>query len=66
MREFFNIYPCFALTFQDEILFWSFKNQPPMNLIKKMTQKMDQYKLTDILLVVLIAVMVVIYKMNKA
>ena len=37
-----------------------------MNLIKKMTQKMDQHKLTDVLLVVLIATMVVIYKMNKA
>jgi len=37
-----------------------------MNLIKKMTRKMDQYKLTDALLVVLIAIMVVIYKMNKA
>jgi hypothetical protein len=37
-----------------------------MNLIKKMTQKMDQYKLTDVLLVVLIATLVVIYKMNKA
>jgi hypothetical protein len=30
-----------------------------------MTRKMDQYKLTDALLVVLIAIMVVIYKMNK-
>jgi hypothetical protein len=37
-----------------------------MNLIKKMTQKMDQYKLTDVLLVMLIATLVVIYKMNKA
>lgn len=37
-----------------------------MNLLKKMTQKMDQYKLTDALLVVLIAVMVVLYKMSKS
>ena len=36
-----------------------------MNLLKKMTQKMDQYKLTDATLVLLIAVMVVVYKMSK-
>lgn len=37
-----------------------------MNLLKKLTQKMDQYKLTDVALILLIAVMVLLYKMTKA
>jgi hypothetical protein len=37
-----------------------------MNLLKKLTQKMDQYKLTDAALVLLIAFMVILYKMTKS
>lgn len=38
----------------------------PMNLIKKLTQAMDQYKLIDIALIVLIAFFVVVYKMVRS
>ena len=36
-----------------------------MNMIKKLTHMMEQYKLTDVILIVLIAFMVVLYKMSK-
>lgn len=38
----------------------------PMNLIKKLTQAMDQYKLIDVALIVLIAFFVVAYKMVRS
>ena len=36
-----------------------------MNLLRKLTQRVDQQKLIDALLIVSIIVMAVVYKLNK-
>lgn len=37
-----------------------------MNLLRKLTQKVDNQKLIDALLIVSIVVMTLVYKLNKA
>lgn len=37
----------------------------PMNLIKKLTQKVDKEKLTDSLLILTIIILSVVYKLHK-